>query len=399
MCSLRTHCHGSFLNLMLLLAGVAMVKSGCCVELGFKKSFLQCAPRLLLFSGLALSACGTSPQTSETKYAHYESMQLLGSPIARLEAMKMGYEVDFSSLDVCVENGRSDLTDQEALAEVKLVYAMWLKESGSYDENAWRKLSFANKSKCNPEDNSNSAVVIFSDGTSGGQDISKFNEPKISCERRNGSVSCKGTSLIMGFGGPGWITPYYYSPEKWIRLAKKAPSTTVFSPYVQWTSLKKDVMRSEDISDSVKNKVTREYDSLVADQSPAKLFAFAKLLEDQKILIGKDAGFQTAFQRFFDGTADEEETSFTPNVGVFHVLLHEVGHQFGMGHADNPQPDDVTGYAAGNEASASRNANGQWVTDKASMAYALTYTYLTADDKAGIKSVGKTIRDQLTNKK
>ncbi len=83
-----------------------------------------------------------------------------------------------------------------------------------------------------------------------------------------------------------------------------------------------------------------------------------------------------AFQSSGASSLNQE---YTPTATALHVLLHEVGHQFGMDHADNPSRDSETGFVVESE-----QRGNQWVTSEASMAYGKPFLFLTADDQAGV---------------
>ena len=74
------------------------------------------------------------------------------------------------------------------------------------------------------------------------------------------------------------------------------------------------------------------------------------------------------------------------------MLLHEIGHVFGLTHADNPSSRDVTGPS-----DSTRFENGRHITREATMAYADNYLYLTDDDQNGAKAVQRQSLDNLND--
>jgi hypothetical protein len=90
----------------------------------------------------------------------------------------------------------------------------------------------------------------------------------------------------------------------------------------------------------------------------------------------------------FKKSEDKEiEIEFTPSAPLFTTLLHEVGHQFGMLHADHTEEGALNGQSI----SAVLNEQDKWVSKIAVMAYGEPYLYLEEDDILGIQSTGREI--------
>ncbi len=104
-----------------------------------------------------------------------------------------------------------------------------------------------------------------------------------------------------------------------------------------------------------------------------------KTLTDSQLVAGSDGSFHKLMKEFQSSGASSLNQEYTPTATALHVLLHEVGHQFGMDHADNPSRDSETGFVVESE-----QRGNQWVTSEASMAYGKPFLFLTADDQAGV---------------
>lgn len=79
-------------------------------------------------------------------------------------------------------------------------------------------------------------------------------------------------------------------------------------------------------------------------------------------------------------------------MAAFHTLLHEVGHTFGMMHADSPNFDAVTGESSTTSWDQGRE---KYTTTFATMAYADQFGYLTDDDGTGIKAAARAVRQEV----
>ena len=139
------------------------------------------------------------------------------------------------------------------------------------------------------------------------------------------------------------------------------------------------------------------YKSLTSSDNPtfAGLLSFATDLQNSKLTLGKDAAFDQIAQQFQASNTPKLSMGYRASMAAFHVLLHETGHTFGMMHADNPDTNDITGQSS----AATKNAAGQWVTSKSTMAYGDSYAYLTDDDLAGVKAATDAIKKELATHK
>jgi hypothetical protein len=318
---------------------------------------------------------------------------LVGTPVARLEALKLGLPTDYTALRVCVETGKPGITDAELLLETRVAYAAWLSKAGSYGQADYDRFEWVQQDKCRKDDSSFTSIVVLADlakETAGDDFRGSFPEPKINCSRRN----CSTGMTTFGVGASAaWKVRFDGSnPQRWTELATGKPGYAVLSPYPQWTGLLTGIAADEGTTAAVKERVRTAYNALLAQAKPsfAQLTAFHALLAEVKLLAGYDAGFHEAASAFFASGAASISKAYTPRLPAMHVLLHEVGHGFGMQHADNP-PGDSVNIAT----SDTTEAGGRFITKQAAMAYGEPFTYLTADDAAGIAHAGQSAREEI----
>jgi hypothetical protein len=171
-------------------------------------------------------------------------------------------------------------------------------------------------------------------------------------------------------------------------------SATTLSPYIDWLPLTQDIESSK-LTPAQKAQLTAAYETLKADQAPtmAKLAGFLAQLEAAQLVGAEDPVFDGLAHQFYDAHTAALNTAYRGKYAAFATILHEVGHQFGMDHAHHPGQDSITGKTSQTNV----NDAGQNVTDVATMAYGLRYDYLTEDDKAGIQSDAKTVREFMAS--
>ncbi|RYZ87567.1 MAG: hypothetical protein EOP04_11385 [Proteobacteria bacterium] len=180
--------------------------------------------------------------------------------------------------------------------------------------------------------------------------------------------------MTLGLGGSGLMNYRSNKYETWETLANYSPATVLLSPFVEWTSMESELTTSA---------LANGYASLKAKAKSvtyAELVNFNKLLESARLKNSDDDRLDGMVQSFLSSNKSSLTQIWVPIRPGYHVLLHEVGHQFGMNHADAPKDNSETGSSPG----ASRDTMGKWTTELSTMAYADEYLYLTADDKAGI---------------
>ncbi len=358
----------------------------------------------LSLSSLAVTtvSCRDRNSLSVVKYAHAGSSQLLSTPIGRLGLQDSGITHSLGNgLNICVRKyGVNQYSDKSLLLETKLAHAMWLKAAG-YGANEFSRLKFTVSESCTKEFASVIALEhpeITAQAT--GDNAGQFNEPKLSCGPRGATAyGCSSDGgITLGWGTPGSLNYSYLAdnPKKWTKVASAAPSMVRLSPYVDWQSLEDGVHANSEISDEAKTKISAAYQELLNDneQTFDVLGNFNNLLGENGVTMAGDQEFSAIMKQ----SAPDRETfsgrAYRPRQAAFHTLIHEVGHTFGLTHADNPGQGDITGPSATTVFDPSRN---QYVTKMSSMAYGAPYGFLTEDDRLGVTAADSAIRAEIAS--
>lgn len=334
---------------------------------------------------------------AETSFAHYRPDSLLGSPIGMLESLRAGHKTNFDTIRICVEKPTSGPTVQEFVLESRLAYASWLTAAGIDSEQDWQKFEFVASARCSLEDpDFASAIKIATAGENrpdAADMASSFNTPVISCVHTASSFQCNGSGVVRGVGGPGGLRTWLQSGGHWTRLELAFPARLLLSAYIDWRTIRWSVLHNKSISTETRALLANDYESLLRTPSPSfrALMAFNRQLERHGIEEGEDLGFSRAMQEFRDNNLASGKRTYRGEAAMFHTLLHEVGHQFGMDHADNPSGNSHTGPST----AANQDSAGRWITKKATMAYGDAYFYLTEDDRAGIRAALKSVRSHI----
>ena len=310
-----------------------------------------------------LEGCKTT--SSELDYAHWPKETLGGTPTLQLEALKDSeVKTNFDEIKICVQNQEGSITDKQLLFETKLAFAMWLSHSGNYSQADWEKFSFQNQSYCNLND-SNFQVVVKLASYDRADELEK--------QELNQSFQKPGSGwTTMGFGGPA-APSYSWDWKGNLTYINRIPGKIVLNPYVKWTSLESEIQNHRRIEGSDKDVMLT--DILWLQESDGEFFEYQELsnkLEQHKILASPVYSLKERV--------------------AFDVILHEIGHVFGLTHADNPTSRDITGPSG-----STSFENGRHVTREATMAYADNYLYLTDDDQAGAKAVQRQSLDNLND--
>lgn len=308
----------------------------------------------LLLTTLFLNSCGNIPTSiSSTQYAILPENQVyLGIP-GMLEINKVKIATNFSPIAICVGEGQSsDYSNDQFFLEVKLAYAMWLKAANSYSEKDWNTLHFF-QGYCNDSDDSFASYVRMS--------------PESMGSGRN--------EVQTGLGGPSSMRTTSNS-KGWAMIKIVEPASADLNSGIHWFSLLK-TLKAKYITGFMKFKLINLYEELLDqnNQSYGKIMHFVDKLQEASIV--------------------KKETSLK-NMTAFTTLVHEVGHQFGLNHADNPSFDSRQGMNV-NDIFYGRNSH--YVTDHSIMAYADDYLYLTQDDRNGVETLVNAVRKYIERNK
>ena len=354
--------------------------------------------------GVVASSCRQVSQNSSVKFAHASPNKMLGSPNGRLEIMRSGIKNNLGdTLNVCIQTyGKNNFSAESLILETKLAHAMWLNAAG-YGSEDFRKLSFTASAKCSTTDTKWASTIVLADvqKEESGDDYSRlFSVSSMSCKQVEGnSYGCQSDKgITLGWGGAGRIGYSYFesAPNKWTSLSATSPSTVTLSPFVDWQSLTSGIDALEKTTGATKSSLKAQYEDLLApnNQSFERLISFGDTLAQANVVLSGDS----AFYEIMNASAASGEAFsgrvYRPKMGAFHTLLHEIGHTFGIKHADNPDADSITGQSGTTTFDQARN---QYVTKTATMAYADQYTYLTEDDRMGMKAAAEAVRSEIAS--
>jgi hypothetical protein len=314
----------------------------------------------------------------------------MGTPLALSSYLAAGKAAGVEPV-ICIENRSGSFSDAELSLEVKLAFAAWWHAS-ERERSLWQKLRFESRSRCPLEGGGVLASLVVPSSVGGGsgvQDLGPsrpFEVPAYSCSLVGSSISCRTNSMTLGWGGPASVRYTQSADGTLVRVEVVGAARAVMSPHVDWQPLGQALASGLAAS---KGGVPADWQgrlqSLAAASSPDldALSAFVGELALREVRADKDPVFQKAMDEFARSNLKEvNAVTYRPRLPLFSTLMHEVGHIFGMDHADNPAADSVTGFASGQKVGQGQQAK----TDLAVMAYALPYFYLTADDRAGMRS-------------
>ena len=218
-----------------------------------------------------------------------------------------------------------------------------------------------------------------------------FAPAKISCQASAQSFGCRSDGgITLGWGSSASLSHSYFAsnPDKWMSISRFAQGSATLSQYVDWMPLSSGLDSNQHLDSKVRDHLKAEYVKLLAMHSPTfdDFSGFASELEAAKAVTGDDSEFQKVFQQLARTGSAVTGVGYRPKYAAFHVLLHEIGHTFGMMHADNPNADSVTGQSS---TTSLDPVSHQFKTPISTMAYADQYVYLTEDDRLGISSGAK----------
>jgi hypothetical protein len=358
----------------------------------------------LLALGLA-SGCSQQDHRSSLRYAHLPANRMAGTPLGQLEIIKNGIAHQFGDrLKVCLQSSGDRTADASRLLETRLAHVAWLASAG-YGSTDYNRLSFEIRDQCSTSDASAMTVVIFGDKAKekpGDQFDKLFSPARMSCTSSAESISCRSDGgITLGWGGPATLRSFYRTdaPQTWTKVERTAPATVILSPHVAWKPLTDGLQTASGSGSQEQQSIVRLYQTLQAQSSPGfeDLKSLAESLATANAKGAEDQEFQRIMQQFAQnrGAAgpDLSGYEYRPVVSSYHTLLHEVGHTFGMSHADNPDADVITGPSA----TTTCDASGRCTTKESAMAYGDAFNFLTADDLAGIQAAAKAVQNDISS--
>lgn len=346
-----------------------------------------CFHRHVLVVALLAATCGCVHGTvgnAETSFAHFPPPALLGTPLGMIEALRGGHKTNFERIRVCVEKPAAGPTAQEFLLEARLSYASWILAAGS--EADWRLFDFQVADRCAFEKRAFAAslrIMKLGEKRADSADLAKaFKAPEVTCTRTGNVSHCASDANVRGVATPGAIRTFADSrtPERWLRLELAEPARLVLSPHVEWRSIRWALRNNPSLPETRRTRLLDAYEALLRAQEPA----FQALADFVRALDGVEQREDPGFERAADsarGKASRKGTSYRAEAAMFHPLLHETGHQFGLDHPDAPDKESVTASSR--------------VTKDATMAYGTHFLHLTESDRSGIRAVRASVREFL----
>lgn len=299
------------------------------------------------------TSCQKVADESKLNYAMVNDESVLTSIVGLMELNRSHVKRNFENISVCVgyvEDSKDSITSEELLLETKLAYVMWMEATNRYGVKDWGKFVFEQSDSCG-RDSGHAAYVKMS-----GYNL--------------GQVSSPGAMLFTAGEGNSseLITVETTEDNKsWLSEARLVhPAYSILNSVLYWASLKK-ILQSKKA-----NSLVEEYEGMLDGdrQSYQNLVKFSKLLHASKI--------------YTSSNLVEGDKQY---VSSFSTILHEVGHQFGLGHADgsnSSSPDEINGK---NISDIKKKRNKNYKTKKSIMAYADQYVYLPQDDQNGVKAI------------
>jgi len=354
---------------------------------------------ILFFLTYLLSQCAKdNSQDSTTKFERLNTDQIMGTVYSRLEVLRQSLDTNIKDIKVCVQlPDNAPIGGRQLLYETKLAFVLWL-SAGGYTESDWSRFNFELYDSCAQEDNHFSVVVYIADNDRNLADktiIDQFHIAKAECKRDGDrGFSCEQPAIKLGRGGPNGIEyEYDVQTNQWIRLSFIGPSSSIFSQHIDWISISEQIKLNKNMSISERNKLIQKYneESNKLSQSFEQLQNFGNLLTNKKFIGNEDSSLAEILSKFGQSTDTDKVFTYRKKIGLFHTLLHEIGHQFGLLHADAPSDDGITGKSL----TTVKNENGDWVTEHSIMAYGDQYYYLTDDDLKGANNTAQYLSKRL----
>jgi hypothetical protein len=338
-----------------------------------------------------LQSCAVRRQgQAQMKFAISPSDKVLGSPMARIEIVKMGFTVKDEPFHVCVEKPPVNTVNEIIfLVQVKLAYTQWLLSAG-YDKVDWERFKFELADKCDPADKAQSMAVRIAtmQFVANDPDLKeRFRSIGFMYSNDGTRTRCTIDAYTTGVASAGgrltWSQTASDGKVKWVEFGQGKPAPLNLTPFVTWKGLNDEIRERSDLRESIKS----HFDLLIIEAMSKDDFqsykALAEWMQDAKLVSNIPQVFDSECDRLKHSSRTFIEKEIFERVGVHHVLLHEMGHVFGLSHADNPNGDAVTGKSSTTTVD---ETSKKFVTSKATMAYGDPYTYLTEDDILGVKA-------------
>ncbi|MBP9708057.1 MAG: hypothetical protein KBD78_10450 [Oligoflexales bacterium] len=356
---------------------------------------------IISFLILTFFSCQTknNETQSENKYAYAPPAKNVGILYNLFLFTKQDIPLFQKKLPVCIERTGDEALDQSLLLETRIAYYKWLSAVEQLSEEKWNVFEFFLADACEAKSNEFISYIKIQNefDVSQSDDETIFSRAKAVCKKKQ-LFRCQSDSSFVGYGSGAELTYYFFpnKPEIWTKISIKAPAKVILSPFVNWLPLHEAM---DSIFQSVNSKGEAEkynqdlttFVQIYKHALNSNFLRFDDIKEFSRLLNKLELIYEEADPELakitndFQISGEKEFTGeFKLTIPLFSILLHEVGHQFGMSHAHQPRPDDITGQSDKAEFNAEKQ---QWICTESRMAYGKKYLYLTEDDLMGAESL------------
>ena len=151
---------------------------------------------------------------------------------------------------------------------------------------------------------------------------------------------------------------------------------------MEWHSPKENFKRNKELSSSDRDELLSAYDSLSRNSQFMEFLEFSEMLGDKEMTSLDDDKFSKLFKDFQKSEKKSLNKAFRSEQALYHMLLHELGHNLGMRHSHQQAPDrSIAVETAGLRIN--KDGRDEFVS---TMAYSDDYLYLTKDDSSVFKA-------------
>ena len=170
----------------------------------------------------------------------------------------------------------------------------------------------------------------------------------------------------LGTVGGGQMRLRVRGAQDQLEINYQMPAMVVFSSHFKWLDLKGLISRMRSLPRQHRQSLIVDYQALLKSQRPKlkQLITFNEKLTRHQLVAPQDSS-KPSLQELVLSKRIKHGDRFNPSIGLYRTMLHEVGHQFGLGHPRVPT---------------------------SVMAYGKHYLHLTTNDRLGMKRAADKVR-------